>query len=193
MFCFHLTGRAADWLDTHSQDAEDTFQQLEETFTAHFKKSKTTKLHDIASIWTAKQDPCEPLPHYINKLIKLAANSIPDNQLIFAATRGMLPQYRSYMVQKEPKTIQYLLKWSCCAQDLQLTAPSSTDFTDLHAKVDYLTQMVVDTAVVTEHNSAYSPSNTYTTKKTNQASTDTPTKQHGPCNSCDKYNLARVP
>ena len=143
MFCFHLTGRAADWLDTHSQDAEDTFQQLEEAFTAHFKKSETTKLHDIASIWTTKQDPSEPLPHYINKLIKLAANSIPDNQLIFAATRGMLPQYQSYMVQKEPKTIQDLLKWSRCAQDLQLTAPSSTDFRDLHAKVDYLTHKLI--------------------------------------------------
>ena len=190
MFCFHLTGRAADWLDTHSQDAEDTFQQLEEAFTAHFKKSETTKLHDIASIWTTKQDPSEPLPHYINKLIKLAANSILDNQLIFAATRGMLPQYRSYMVQKEPKTIQDLLKWSRCAQDLQLTAPSSTDFRDLHAKVDYLTHMLADTAVVTKHNSSYSPSNAYAMKKTNQASTDTP-KQHGPCNSCGKYNHLR--
>ena len=158
----------------------NTFQQLEEAFTAHFKKSETTKLLDIASIWTAKQDLSEPLPHYINKLIKLVTNSIPDNQLIFAATRGMLPQYRSYMVQKEPKTIQDLLKWSRSTQDLQLAAPTSTDFTDLHAKVDYLTQMLVDTAVVTKHNSTYSPSKTYTTKKTNQASTDTPTKHMGP-------------
>ena len=102
----------------------------------------------------------------------------------------MLPQYRSYMVQKEAKTIQDLLKWSRCAQDLQPTAPSSTDFRDLHAKVDYLTQMLADTAVVTKHNSSYSPSNTYAMKKTNQASTDTP-KQHGPCNSCGKYNHLR--
>ena len=74
MFCFHLTGRTADWWNT--QDKENTFQQLEEAFTAHSTKSETTKLHDLASIWTAKQDPSEPFPYYINKLIKWASNSI---------------------------------------------------------------------------------------------------------------------
>ena len=50
-------------------------------------------------------------PGDINKLIKLAANSIPDNQLFFAATFGRLTHHHSYVIQKEPMTMQNLLTW----------------------------------------------------------------------------------
>ena len=148
-FAFHLSGRAADWYDSQPDATKKDLEALKKALVDNFKRTETSQLHDISAVWSAAQGHSESLPDFVNRVIKLAGNKILDNQLIFAATKGMLPHFKQYMVQREVKTTADLRRTTISAQEMQLITATQSDMEDLRAKVDYLTTVMKDVTAFT--------------------------------------------
>ena len=187
-FAFHLTDRAADWYDSVSDTVRNDYDRLIAAFKANFAKSPNAKLQEVSLAWQANQTLGEPLVEYVTRVIRLGGRHLTDEQLIFAAIKGMQPEAKPFIAQKECKTKDELLAAARTADDMNITS-TQTSMGELISKVNELTTMIKDIATTTTTNQRYNSGNR--SRSRSPAPRPPRTVRFQQCYACGKYDHIR--
>ena len=135
LFRVLLTGPAADWLDNRTFLDTATFDNYKTDFEARYKTPEVMKYKSARQIFTRRQEDGETTDDYSTSMIKLGkVINISEEMLRYAILNGLRPDIATYVIQRNPQTLEDLL---IAARVAELTLPPARD-TSLHAKVDRL-------------------------------------------------------
>lgn len=127
-FALLLRGTAADWFYSGHETTE--FEQLKNEFLQRFQTSKP-QWSKVAEIFKQNQRLNQGTLDYITQMQRLASEvSLPEEQLFQAIVRGLLPNIRQIVLQKDVKTLKELLEAAPSAERIASCSETDTLATD---------------------------------------------------------------
>lgn len=112
-----LAGDALEWLSSLADTEKDTYTHLKTAFEARFFPRDLDKYRYAKNIFSAKQLPGQSVDDFLVKLRQNAAIAgLDEKSMIYASLSGLLPHIASYVVEKNPTTMEHVLQHSRIAE-----------------------------------------------------------------------------
>jgi len=124
---------ALTWYQILPEDQKDTFENLRASFVERYGQNQLAPWQRASHVWTMEQRPGEPVQDFVASMMKAAiAAGLNADQQLQAATKGLRPSIRQYVLRQQPATIQELLAAAILAERTDI--PAATTSTDVIAE-----------------------------------------------------------
>ena len=102
-----LTEEACDWLESLPNDAKDTIDHLAESFKTRFIRPPVLRFKSACELFGRRQGNDESVDAYVSRLRGLSKRvEVNDDTLLYAFVSGLKPRIASFVLGKNPATVQ---------------------------------------------------------------------------------------
>ena len=112
LFKLLLTEQTADWLRSLPQETKDDLGDLIGAFRSRFAQNELHRWQNASSMWSRDQRDNESVDEYVT-IMKSMAKRVPINdeeQLKFAIIKGLKSEFKRYVLQADPKSLEEVMK-----------------------------------------------------------------------------------
>ena len=126
-FQTRLTGNALEFFRTIPASEKDTLEHVIQKIKAHFE-GDSWKWRTETKLLSRKQAVGETIDDYAADIMKMSAQvAKPASDQISYFVRGLLPQIRSFVFSKEPKTLKEAIDYAKLGVTVQETSMEKVD------------------------------------------------------------------
>lgn len=116
-FPLFLRDAAAIWYDTLDPTKKATVENLTQAFKERYFPHTTLRWVKLDQFNTRQQQPDESTTTYTQKMIKLGKDiDKSDKEIMEACVRGYRPYIKTYVLEKEPKSLEEALRFARVAE-----------------------------------------------------------------------------
>ena len=120
-----LVSDAADWLEALPNTQKSTFDQLKEAFEKHYIMPTALRFKSASELFKRRQAISESVDEYAGRIRSLSKKiQVADSTLLYAFVSGLRPNIATFVLTRNPDTLQAAIDDARIAEISAMDAPS---------------------------------------------------------------------